>query len=129
MLSGNQFIMKPSVKRIAIFVLTPAVLLIASQLLLAKPMLSSSTKSFTAILQGSDLEARIAAVEKRIAALKQAVANPQNKQHRASVASLENRKNTIKFNLKSTDAKVKAQLEQQIKELEDKVAALESSVK
>lgn len=119
--------MKRSFKRIVFLVLTSSTLLAASQLLSANPIFS--TKSFISFLQGGNLQARLDALEKRISALKQAIAKPEYKQHRAAVASLENRKNTIKFNLKSTDVKVKSQLEQQIKELEDKVAALESSIK
>lgn len=119
--------MKRFMKRFAFALAVPVTLFAATQLVNAKTVKAQTQVS---VLQGSDLAARVDAVEKRIVALKTAVKNnAQNKQHQGAVATLENRKNTIKFKMKGTDAASKAQLEQDLKQLEDKVTELEKSVK
>ena len=116
--------MKKTLTRIALIIAVPACLLLA-----AIPVTAAPATVYASAYQGSDLEARVAAVEKRINAIKATIdANAQLRSHRGAVASLENRKNNVKFKLKSADAAAKAQLESDLKELEAKVTELEGTV-
>ena len=117
--------MKKTLTRIALIIAVPACLLLATRAVTAAP-----TAVYTSVQQSSDLEARVADVEKRINAVKETInANAQLRSHRGAVASLENRKNTVKFKMKAGDAAAKAQLENDLKDLEAKVTELENAIK
>ena len=98
----------------------------------ATPRGTTLATSRTTIVLQNGFEARVQAAEKRISALKQKLGtNPEYKQHRGALATLENRKNTLKAKMKTVtkDAAAQSQLEQEVKQLEDKVAELEGSMK
>jgi hypothetical protein len=96
------------------------------------PTGSTAVSLNTTVYQGSALDARLLEVEKRINILKQSVSTkPQFKQHRGTVATLENRKNSLKAQIKTgpKNNASRPQLEQEMKALEDKLSELESQVK
>ena len=118
--------MKKSSRKVLLALAIPLSLLFATSI--ANANVLTVDKSI-GIYQAADLDARLAAIEKRIYALKQLIADkPQFKQHRGALSSIENKKNSLKAKLKSKDRN-NSQIEQDLNDLESKVAALESAVK
>ena len=119
--------MKKSYLKIALLFALPLTLVALS----LKPLTAESSTA-VGLYQGSDLDSRLQAVEKRINALKQSVSTKSEyKSHRGAVATLENRKNTLKASIKTgpKNNAARPQLEQDMKALEDKVAELENQIK